>query len=333
MLSQRPNHSPDIQKYRRNTVRAYRPFWLPASNFYVLTAAVSIAFFFLVWWILHEGNEELPWIPAGITACLVVIGAVFLREIILKKARKRYLLAQHQLDRNIDKISLNSGSFVNPNKITLQQNAAILKEIEKKSEAAQILNSISSGHYEVFEMCNDYLSLNEREMQTVNIGSPRIAALRRGRDIVNRMHRFHLLKWAEIETKRLNNDSNSTVSFTEKVEATQKTLAILDKALRFYPHERSLVDSKQVLLEVITSIKVANWIEKAERAAFKGNNKRAISFYRDALFYLGRENVTNNEKDLIAQKIKTEIEKIRQLETQNNINKRFVDDFNESENL
>jgi hypothetical protein len=44
--SGRPNSKRyDPRKFRR-------PFWLPASNYYVLAIAVTIAFFFLVWGIL-----------------------------------------------------------------------------------------------------------------------------------------------------------------------------------------------------------------------------------------------------------------------------------------
>ena len=49
--------------------------WLPASNYYALTMAVVIAFFFLVWGILHDGGDETPWISAGIGASAVLFGA------------------------------------------------------------------------------------------------------------------------------------------------------------------------------------------------------------------------------------------------------------------
>ncbi|MCD9187321.1 MAG: hypothetical protein LUM44_12875 [Pyrinomonadaceae bacterium] len=312
-MNRRPNSSYRLGNGRRVESGYRRPFWLPASNYYILAASATIAFFFLIWGILHEGNEETPWIGAGIGASFVLGGAVFLREVVLRKARIRFLMEQRQLDLNIDKIPHNH-SLPRNNKITIEQNSAIIKEIKKKSEAANVLGNLSEGHYEVFEMCQEYLLMNSRELQNVGVGSPRLAALRRGKEIVAGLHRVHLLKWAEIEAKSLTRDAKNHVSVADKIETAQKALTIIDSALQFYPQELNLQESETALKDFIASIKVTHWIEQAERSAFKGNYKRAISHYRDALFFLGRENVKNEEKDLIAEHINEEIEKIRELE-------------------
>lgn len=312
-MNRRPNSSYKLANGRRAVVGYRRPFWLPASNYYILATSATIAFFFLIWGILHEGNEETPWIGAGIGASLVLGGAVFLREVVLRKARIRFLMEQRQLDSNIDNIPHNHNLPRN-NKITIEQNSAIIKEIRKKSEAANVLGHLSEGHHEVFEMCQAYLLMNSRELQNVGVGSPRLAALRRGKEIVSELHRFHLLQWAEIEAKSLTRDAKNQVSVADKIETAQKALTIIDSALQFYPQELNLQESETALKDFIASIKVTHWIEQAERSAFKGNYKRAISHYRDALFFLGRENVKNEEKDLIAEHINEEIEKIRELE-------------------
>ena len=65
-----------------------RPFWVPASNYYVLTVAVAIAFFFLTWGILRDEDEDAPWIPSGIGASIVLGGAVILRGVLLRRARE-----------------------------------------------------------------------------------------------------------------------------------------------------------------------------------------------------------------------------------------------------
>ncbi len=299
-----------------------RPFWLPASNYYILAAAATIAFFFLIWGILHEGNEDTPWIGAGIGASFVLGGAVILREVVLKQARNRYLLERKRLDSNIDNISLNHNQHRNYNKITIEQNSAIVKEIKRKSEAANVLGNLAEGHFEVFEMCQEYLLLNERELQTVGVGSPRLAAFRRGREIVSEFHKFHLLQWAEIEAKNLTREAKNQVSVSDKIETAQKALTIIDSALQFYPQELNLQESEEALKDFIVSIKVTHWIEQAERSAFKGNYKRSISHYRDALFFLGRENVKSQERERIAQQINDEIEKIRGLETKKKIRKK-----------
>ncbi len=290
-----------------------RAFWLPASNYYVLTVAVAVAIFFIFWGILQEEGEDAPWIASGISAAVVLGIGVFLREIILRKARARYLLVQKSLDANLKNISVPVRSNINANKLTLEKNASIIQEIRQKSEAARTSGKFSERHLEVFEMCNEYLLLNKRQMETVGIGSPRLAALRRGKEVVEKLHHFHLLSWAQKETRSLTRESKVRVTISKKLESAQRALEILNSALEFYPNDEQLLESETALREFITSIKVSHWVERAERAAFKGNFKRAINHYRDALFSMARENPPNEERVLIAEKINAEIEKLQRL--------------------
>ena len=313
-LNERPNRTSTIQGFGHKTVRHQRPFWLPASNYYVLSVAVSIGFFFLIWGVLHDGSEDLPWVGAGIAASFILGGAVFLREVVLRKARNRYISAQRRLDNNIAKIPVINPAPQNPNKLTLEKNAEIIKQIKQKSEAAKVLGKLANGHYEVFEICNEYLLLNKDELLRVAVGSPRIAALRRGREIVKELHHFHLLEWAEIESRALTLSAKNNVTINERLEASQKALDVVHTALQFYPQELRLIKSKAALTEFIASIKVSHWIEQAERSAFKGHYKKAVGCYRDALYYLERDQVRNEERQMIAQKINAEIEKIRVLD-------------------
>lgn len=296
----------DYSKYRR-------PFWLPASNYYILSFAVAIAFFFFVRGLLHEDSDDMAYVPAGIGASVLLIGAVLLREVVLRKARERYLLAERQLDYNLNNIPVNRLQNQNPNKLTLEKNAAIIGEIRKKSDAAQVLGKFSDAHREVFEMCNQYLLLNEKEIETVGVGSPRLAALRRGKEVVAELHRYHLLTWAEIETRSLTQEAKNRVTMSEKLQTAQKALTVLDTALQFYPNEVKLLESESALKEFAASIKISHRLEQAERAVFKGNHKRAISHYRDALFFLARENVPEEEKNKIAENINAEITKLREI--------------------
>jgi hypothetical protein len=48
-------------------------------------------------------------------------------------------------------------------------------------------------------------------------------------------------------------------------------------------------------------------LNKPKRAAIKGNSKRAVSLYRDALFFLDREDVRTEERDAIAGKINSRL--------------------------
>ena len=313
-MTERPNQTNQIKRYpppvKTNPVKYRRPFWLPASNYYILAAAVTIASFFLIWGILHDGDDEAPWIPAGIGASLILIGAVFLREIVLRKARNRYLLVQKRLDFTLDNAQLHAKTSAPEKKLTLEKNAEIIRQIQKKSEAARVLMKLADGHQEVFKLCSEYLEINRKELETVGAGSPRLAGLLRGREIVREIHKFHLMNWAEIETRQLTQDAKNRGTIAEKTETAQKALGVIETALQYYPDERRLIESEEAVREFVTSIRVSHFIEQAERSAFKGNYKRAVSHYKDALFFLAKENKTNTETDLLTEQINLEIQKI-----------------------
>ncbi|MGI8494915.1 MAG: hypothetical protein ACR2L1_06335, partial [Pyrinomonadaceae bacterium] len=97
---------------------------------------------------------------------------------------------------------------------------------------------------------------------------------------------------------------------SKKVEFGTKALNILETAVQFYPDERQLIESVSAIKEFLTTERVAGYIEKAEKAVFKGNRKRALSYYRDALFYLARENIRSGERDLIAEEINKKMRKL-----------------------
>src|SRR5687767_9664933 len=71
-----------------------RPFWLPASNYYVLAFGISIAFFFLIWGILNDAGEEMPCATAGVSASVILIASVILREFVLRRASRNLRLQQ-----------------------------------------------------------------------------------------------------------------------------------------------------------------------------------------------------------------------------------------------
>lgn len=293
-----------------------RPFWLPASNFYALAVAVSTAFFFLVWGILHDGGEDAPWITAGLSASMLFSGAVILREVILRRAQNRFLRQERAIKNRVDGAAFNpqSSDPRHSNKLTLEKNAAILNEIRQKSDAANVLSRFSAGHREVFEICTEYLELNENELKGINPNSPRLAPLLKSRNAVSDYHRHHLLRWAEIEARTLTIDARNRADTTEKVEAAQSALYVIESALGSYPSEQSLLQSKELLQDMVVSIKVSDWVERAERAEFERDYATAKSLYRDALFYLGRDNVQSDGREEAAVRINAEIERIRSLE-------------------
>lgn len=257
---------------------------------------------------------------AGIGASLVLGSAVVVREVFLRKAKNRFLLVERKLDYNVKNFPSQARLGREENKLSLEKNAALIKDIQKKSETVRGLGKISGGHLEIFEICNDYLTITERQMETVGVGSPRIAGLRRGREIVGELHHYHLLSWAETESRILTQKAKNYVTITEKLNTAQEALTVLNSALQFYPNDPQLTQSESALKDFIASIKVSHWIEQAERAAFKGNYKRAVNLYRDALFFLAREEVNTEEREAIAGKINFEIETLRGLSVKKEIN-------------
>ena len=291
-----------------------RPFWLSAVNYYILALSVAAALFFLLWGMLHDGGEETPWVTAGLAACIVVAGAVFLREFIFRISYNRQIAQQRRMDMNLKGIGAPQSR--SDNKLTLQKNASLLHEIKRKSDAAKILGRLPEAHREVFEMCGRYLSVNSKELATVSAASPRLTALLKGRDLAENYHKFHLLQWAEIEARSFSAEAKQQTRTSQKIESAQKALNAINSALHFYPNEVNLKQSSEALIEFIASIKMENWIERAERASFKGNHRQARKLYQDALFFLDREGRQLLDSKEIADKLTQEIEKIDQLEAE-----------------
>lgn len=293
--------------------RNRRPFWVPASTYYMMAVALSAALFFIAWGILHDSLVEAPHISAGISASIFLFGAVVLREFILRRARNRLLQDQRRLERGFVSPSVRSGDS---RKLTIERNAAILDEIKRKSEAARVLGKFSAGHREVYELCGNYILQNDSELKTVNAGSPRLSPLLKGRTLANDLHRFHMLKWAEIEVTTRTTDATNRVAPEDKIAAAQGALDVIDESLEFYPSERSLIQSRELLLDMVVSIKISNWVEQAELAAFNNDYTLAKSLYRDALFDLGRDNIHSAAREAAAAKINAEIERLRVLESE-----------------
>ena len=313
-MTRRPNNRQLVERFPKRQageeILTRLPFWISTSNYYVLAAAVSIATFFLVWGVLSGHKEEIPWITAGIASSLILIGTVALRSFFLRRSQRRFLLDRKQIDRRLGNIRKTAQNNQNLSKLTLEKNATILEAIEKKSEAARVLKKLPEGHLEVFEMCDEYLRKNDIELKNIGAGSPRLSVLRKSKQTVEKFHKYHLLAWASLESRLLIQDAKIRVAMTKKLENSQRALSVLDSAVQFYPNEALLTESITAVKDFIVTIKVNHWTEQAERAAFKKNYKRAVNYYRDALYSLARENERTPERDLIAKKINYEIEKL-----------------------
>lgn len=265
-----------------------RRFWMPASNYYILSVAACGVVFFVVWGALNDLGDPTPWVYAGIAASVGLMGAVVFREFILRRARSREL-REVRLREERMRLSRRVSLADRAAKLTIEENALLLSEIRQKSDAARLLNRLAAGHKEVFEICTEYLGLIERELKTISPNSPRLAPLLKGRSFASEVHRSHLLKWAEIESRALTAQASGRTLTAERVESAQAALRVIETGLEFYPQEADLLESRSVLAGLVVSIKVSKLIERAERAGRKGDPERARELYETAIEQLEKD--------------------------------------------
>jgi hypothetical protein len=287
------------------------PFWLSAANYYIFAVAISIALFFVVWGILNDGLEKAPWIGAGALAAVVLCGAVLLREVIMRTARNRFLQKQRELDRSIRSAGPPVHGRPVRAKITIEQNNDLIRQIKKKSDAANVLGRLPEGHREVFELCDEYLRVVREELPRVLPGSPRLAALRKGIDKVSDFHKAHLLKWVRIESQKLGDEARSRVTIVEKLDKTERAATLLRHALTYYPEDPELTESLGLILEFGASIRIADWVGRAEMAALNGDHAEALVHYEDALFFLSGERITGEIGARASEMIEERVAKIK----------------------
>src|SRR5450432_2658810 len=120
-----------------------------------------------------------------------------------------------------------------------------------------------------------------------------------------------MLTWARDGARAITHEAQQRVRMSDKIETANRALDCIDSALKAYPNEPELEASKLAIREFIGSVKVAHWVELAERSAFKGRYRLAIERYTDALFYLNRETVKDDVRAAGAERIGREIELLR----------------------
>jgi hypothetical protein len=282
------------------------PFWFPASRYFAFSFVFAVLVSSFLIGILHEENDDFSYIVAGISFVVVMMTAFLLRGKLVIRYQVR-LLESHQ---GIETKKVGKQPAQNSKKLTIEKNNVILKNIEQKSKAANVLSKFAEAHWEVFELCNNYLSFVAAEMLTVGAGSPRIVALRRGKQKIGKLHKQHLLAWAAIESKNLTKQSKAETDLVSKIELGIKAVKVLESASEYYPGDTQLLESIVAVKEFIVSTKVSAWIEEAENAKFSNENQKAIKLYRDALFLVTRESLQAQDKQLITEKINFEIEKL-----------------------
>ncbi|HVS20736.1 MAG TPA: hypothetical protein VHD88_02745, partial [Pyrinomonadaceae bacterium] len=262
--------------------------------------------FFVLWWMLQ--GEENPWIPAGLAASVVMLVAAAARGVVMRRAWTRYVLEQDPHQRRVHTVGGRSSRLVNMQSTGVQ--SATLRALQKQSAEANANDSVPEAHREVYQLCNDYLASADEALRSPGLSAENRVSLRAGQERVRALQKHHLLNWARGTALSLTREAQQRVRLYEKVETANRALDCIDSALKVYPNEEELNQSAGAVREFITSSRVAHWVELAERAAFKGYYRRAIDCYRDALFYLVRDN-PDPDREAAARRITREIELLR----------------------
>ena len=290
---------------------------MPSSSGYLLGASVAAFTLFLgLWWMLVSSGDEAPWLPAGLAASVVLLVALSAREVVMRRAWTRYLLEQRGegSSRAIREKKSSSGKSQSSSMFS-----ASWRNIQRQSERAES-GSTPDLHLDVFNLCQDYLASTEDALRANNLLAEKRIAIKTGQDRVRALQRHHLLTWARDSSRTLTFEAQQKARMSEKIEAANRALNCLESALKFYPGEAELHESSVAIHEFIASVKVAHWVELAERSAFKGHYRRAIERYQDALFYLNRETMKEDVRARGAERIGREIELLRtRLQEQKNL--------------
>ena len=291
---------------KEETVREGPPRRMPSSTGYLVAAiAGAIALFFALWWLLVAGGDEAPWVTAGLAASVVLLIALSAREVVMRRAWTRYLL-EHGVPRQSTRTHSGKSHSRRRGPSTSLHSAA-LAAIQKRSVQADAGSSPES-HMEVFQLCQNYLETTEEALRSNSLTAEKRTSMRAGLERVRALEKHHLLTWARDSSRSLTKEAQRRARMSDKIETANRAMECLDTALRVFPSEPELNESKLAIREFIASVKVAHWVELAERAAFKGHYRRAINRYKDALFYLQRESVKEDVRSAGAERIAREIE-------------------------
>ncbi len=283
---------------------------MPSSTGYLISAIViAVGLFFGLWWILVSGGDEAPWLPAGLAASVVLLVALSAREVVMRRAWTRYLL-ENGIGEKSPSRSRESGRSQKKG-FSASMHSAALRAIQKQSTAADRPGSTPETHLDVAQLCHDYLASSDEAIRSGSFGSEKGIALRAGQERVRALHRHHLLTWARGQSQLLTHEAQQRARTFDKIETATRALDCIDSALRIYPDETELNESRVAIGEFIASVKVAHWVELAERSAFKGQYRRSIDRYRDALFYLNQDVVKQEVRLAGTEKIEREIEKLK----------------------
>jgi hypothetical protein len=289
---------------------------MPSTMGYMAAAGLTAAaLFFVLLAMLHSSGEDAAWVPAGLAASVVMMVAVAAREVVMRRAWTRYILEQdrreHPTRDSVKRGGSVSSSTGSNGGTTAELHSASWRTLQRKSAEADAAGSLPEAHLEAYHLCKEYVASMDETLRSKGLGSDRRAALRSGQERARALQKHHLMRWAREASRQLTDTAQRQVLVAHKIETAMRALSVIDSALKIYPEEPQLRASAVAVQEFIGSIKVAHWVELAERAAFRGQHVRAINRYRDALFYLSREAVGDEMRAETADRISREIDLLR----------------------
>ena len=291
-----------------------RPRMLSAAG-YLTTAVLTAGLVFAgVWWLFVTAGDESPWLPAAVAGSIVLLVSVAAREVFVRRAWARYT---HELE---VEMSRGEPAKVTPGlrraspapKLGVRESSSSLRNLQQRLAQAEEAGARQpEAHLDAYRLCEQHLAGTEEAMRGGRITTEVRVALRAGQERVRELQKHHLLAWARGEAGRLTHEARLRASVSARIETAQRALEVIGEALRIYPGEPELQDSATAVRTYIASVKVAHWVELAERAAFRGRFNRAVARYQDALFYLSRAEMSDEARDDAALRINREIEMLR----------------------
>lgn len=274
----------------------------------VAAILAAAALFISLSWMLFTGGDEAPWISAGLAAAVVILIALSAREVVMRRAWTRYLLEHGVAEQAPPRTSSDQNSSMK-RAYSATAHSAALRALQQQSAEANA-GSAPEAHLDVFKLCQSFLLSTDEALRSSSLNAEKRSIFRSGQERARALEKHHMLTWARESALTLTHDAQRRARTSDKIEAAYRALDCLDAALRAFPAEAELNASKLAIWEFIASVKVAHWVELAERAAFKGHFRRAINRYKDALFYLRRDTASEEVKAAGEERIGRELESL-----------------------
>ncbi len=259
---------------------------------------------------MSTSGDDAPWLPAGLVAGLVMVLAAAVREAYMRRAWARYIqhLESEMGGKQFRPARLRAiGSGSNSGVSSVNASAAALRSLQRRIAETEARDASHAAHLNAYYLCRQYLIDADDAIRLHHASADVRFALRAGQERVRELQKHHFLMWTRGEATRLTHEAQKRVRQSDKIETAERALDVIGEALHLYPDGAELRASERVVRDFIAFVKVAHWVEMAERAAFRGKYVRAIARYSDALFYLSRADISEEAREEATAKIGHEI--------------------------